>query len=60
MTADLLYLAVGLASGLALAHRHAVADAIRRAVDWLTTDPEPVRLVVARSCVRVVREGEGG
>lgn len=58
MTADLFYLATGAASALLVTHRHAVADAVWRAVDWLCEDPEPVRPAVARSCVRVVREGE--
>lgn len=57
MTADLFWLATGFATGLLLAHRHAVADAIWRAVDWLCEDPEPARPAVARN-VRLVREGE--
>lgn len=58
MTADLFWFATGLATGLMLAHRHAVADAIWRAVDWLCEDPEPVRPAGGARNVRLVREGE--
>lgn len=56
---DLLYLLTGAATGLLVAHRHAVADALWRAVDWLCEDPEPARPAVGARNVRVVREGEG-
>ena len=56
---DLLYLLTGAATALLVTHRHAVAHALWRAVDWLCEDPEPVRPVVGARNVRVRQDGEG-
>lgn len=56
MTA-LLYIATGAVTVLLVEHRHAVAAAVWRAVDWLCEDPEPSRPVVGARNVRVQRDG---